>query len=374
MYRDLYKNGGIPYQTRSLVNALGKIGHDLTTISCNSHLDKSPEILPHGIRSIFLSSGLKGLKEFRAVLHKCKPDIVHITGMWIPIHQLWTLEISRADIPYVISTHGNLSPLGMNVRFGEKSQLLSRIWAKKLWHKIFDLPLLRHAQGIHVHSIYEQDLLKASGFQNVFVVPNGIESDWVGTHDGRPRIRHQPITFLHLGRLDIYHKGLDIICDALEKCKKKGINKKMKVIFVGPTVNDSSLVLKRLASKLGDGLLEVRDAVHGKEKEDLFDETDYFFNLYRFAGMAIAPSEALAKGIPLVATREGHFGDWVDESGFGYRVPLDGESLFRTINVILDSSIAHYQSLSEQALRFSRTYSWDKVAADLIHVYQQAHV
>jgi len=371
LYRDLWFDGGIPYQTRCLIE--GQIKSECTLTSF-AQKGKPPETWPHLSRTNHLpviSSGLNSLFQLRKVLETNKPDLVHITGLWIPIHQLWALEVSRAKIPYVVSTHGNLSPYGMNVRFGEKRQSVSRILAKKFWHRFLDIPLLKKAAGIHVHSKYELDLVQALGIRKVFIAPNGIQSEWVGTHDGKRRKLHNPITFLHLGRLDIYHKGLDLICDALQSLVKTSGNHQIKVIFAGPTVNNSRKVLERLATQVGHGILEIRDGVWENAKESIWQEVDFFLNLYRYAGMAIAPSEALAKGIPLISTRESNFGDWATQEGFGFQVPLSHEKLLEKILYILNLSNQQYQSLSEKALEFAKAYTWNRVALDVAQGYQR---
>ena len=369
VYRDLFSEGGIPYQTRCLVNSQARLGHHVITVSLNG---AQQEILarqsPH-VESVVLSQGLRGLAQLRHVIQTHKPDIAHLTGLWIPLQHIWALQIGRAGIPYVVSTHGNLSPYGMQVRFGSKSQLRLRIWLKKVWHQLCNLPLLRCAAGIHVHSDYEKELMTAAGLANVFIAPNGIDPEWTYPHIGRQRRLHNPVVFLHLGRLDIYHKGLDLICESLKGLVHAGLNHRIKVIFAGPTVRNSREKLERVALQLGNGMLEIRDAVWGKDKEPLWDEADYFLNLYRYGGQAIAPSEAIARGIPLIASREGNFGDAATRAGFGIAAPLDGQKLRQVLTQILQMPTSDYEHLSTQALKFAQMYNWDRTAAEVIQGY-----
>lgn len=370
--RNLFSEGGIPYQTRCLANAQARLGHHVITVSLNGAQQeiRAPHS-PH-LESVVLSQGIRGLTQLRHVIKTHKPDIAHLTGLWIPHQQLWKLEIVRAGIPYVVSTHGNLSPHGMNVRFGSKSQLRFRIWLKKLWHQRCNLPLLRYAAAVHVHSDYEKELVRAAGISNVFIAPNGIDPEWTNPHNGRERNLHKPMVFLHLGRLDIYHKGLDLVCEALKGLTRAGLNHRIKAIFAGPTVRNSREKLERVALQLGNGMLEIRDAVWGKDKVPLWDEADYFLNLYRYGGQAIAPSEAIARGIPLIASREGNFGDWVTRAGFGIAAPLDGQKLQQVMTQILLTPTSDYKHLSTQALRFAKFYSWDRSAAEVIQGYHGA--
>ncbi len=371
LYRDLWLDGGIPYQTRCLIEGQIKSECSLTSFAQKGRQPETWPALLHSNHSPVISSGMNELFQLRNLLKSSKPDLVHITGLWIPIHQLWALEVYRAKIPYVVSTHGNLSPHGMNIRFGEKKQILLQIWAKKFWHRFFDVPLLKNATGIHVHSQYEKDLVQSSGLPTVFIAPNGIQAEWVRTDHIDQRKLHKPLTFLHLGRLDIYHKGLDLICEALKGFARTDPCQMLKVILAGPTVKNSRHVLEQLAKQLGNGILDIRDGVWGKDKERIWEEADFFLNLYRYAGMAITPSEAIAHGIPLIATRESHFGDWVKDADFGFQVPLDSTKLYETMASLLHLPNTDYQRLSRNAINFAKAYSWDRVATDVIHAYRK---
>jgi glycosyltransferase involved in cell wall biosynthesis len=372
VYRDLLSEGGIPYQTRCLVNSQARLGHHVITVSLDGAQQESVTRLSPLVKSVVLSRGLRGLTQLSRLIQTHKPDIAHLTGLWIPLQQMWALQIGRAGIPYVVSTHGNLSPHGMNVRFGSKSQLRPRIWLKRLWHQLCNLALLRYAAAVHAHSDYEKELVTAAGLSNVFIAPNGIDPEWTDPHNARERSLHEPIVFLHLGRLDIYHKGLDLVCEALTGLARAGLNHRIKAIFVGPTVRNSREQLERVALQLGNGMLEIRDAVWGKDKVPLWDEADYFLNLYRYGGQAIAPSEAIARGIPLIASREGNFGDWATRKGFGIAAPLDPQKLQQILTQILLAPTSDYEPLSTQALKFAQLYSWDRTAAEVIQGYYGA--
>lgn len=371
VYRDLFSEGGIPYQTRCLVKAQARLGHNVTIIALSGELKGSFENQNPAISCFVISWGWKGLCQLRNILRKSDPDIVHVTGLWLPIHQLWILEIVRAGVPYVVSPHGGLSPYGMMVRFGGKKQNIFHILAKRIWHRCMVIPLLKYAKGIHVHSKYEAELIRATEAAKVFIAPIGVDSTWLRPSQCGPRKLHQPITLLHLGRLDIYHKGLDLVVDALKDLVNAGRQVPVKVIFVGPAVNNSREVLEKQAAQLGPGILEIRGPLWGKEKDVIWEEADYFLNLYRFAGMAIAPSEAIARGIPLIASREGNFGDWTECSSMGFLLPLYSQFLKEKIAKILQVQEKEYQGLSENALRFSRIHSWDRIAKVVIEGYDR---
>jgi glycosyltransferase involved in cell wall biosynthesis len=371
LYRDLLKRGGIPHQTRRLIEGQANLGHQMVTASLDGDLRADFVTANPRVKVELVANGFSGIIDLRNCVRRNKIDLVHITGLWIPAHQFWAREILRTGIPYVVSTHGNLSPIGMRVRFGEKTTTFYHIWAKRLWHEWLDLPLLRHAIGVHAHSKYEEVLLYSAGIANVFVAPPGVDYGWLNLAGMQRRRRHTRVTFLHLGRLDIYHKGLDLICGAAQRLVTAGLAQRCKFLLVGPTVHDSKASLQKLASTLASGILEIRDAVWGKDKLPLWEEADYFLNLYRFAGIALAPCEAIGNGLPLLASREGNLGDWTAEASMGWTVPLNTEKLYTVINEIIKLSDTDYDLLSSNALKFARTNSWTSTGRQVVEGYSR---
>jgi glycosyltransferase involved in cell wall biosynthesis len=369
LYRDLLRRGGIPHQTRRLIEGQANLGHQMVTASLDGDLRGDFVTANPRVKVELVANGFSGIMDLRNCVRRNKIDLVHITGLWIPAHQFWAREILRAGIPYVVSTHGNLSPIGMRVRFGEKATTFYHIWVKRLWHEWLDLSLLRHAIGVHAHSKYEETLLHSAGIANVFVAPPGVDYGWLNLAGMQRRRRHTRVTFLHLGRLDIYHKGLDLICEAAQRLVTAGLAQRCKFLLVGPTVHDSKASLQKLASTIASGILEIRGAVWGKNKLPLWEETDYFLNLYRFAGIALAPCEAIGSGLPLLASREGNLGDWTAEANMGWTVPLHSQRLYELIKHILCSSEADYHRLSTNAWNFAKTNSWSDVGKRIIDGY-----
>lgn len=371
LYRDLLGKGGIPHQTRRLIEGQVNLGHGVVTTSLDGEVKTDFITANPAVQVEIITNGLSGVRNLRSYLRKHKIDLVHITGLWIPLHQLWAREVVRTGIPYVVSTHGNLSPIGMNVRFGEKKTHFYHILAKRLWHRWLDLPLLRHAIGVHAHSKYESELLTSAGIKNTFVAPAGVDDAWLNLAGVGRRQCHRRVTFLHLGRLDIYHKGLDLIYEAAKKLVSAGLGEQCKFLLVGPTVNNSKDTLQKVASKLGCGTLEIRDAVWGKDKVPLWGEADYFLNLYRFAGIALTPCEAIGSGLPLLASREGNLGDWTAEANMGWTVPLDGQRLYDLLKHILSLSEEDYCRFSNNAWNFARANSWTNVSQKVIDGYSR---
>lgn len=131
-----------------------------------------------------------------------------------------------------------------------------------------------------------------------------------------------------------------------------------------------SAALQKLANAFGSGLLEIRDAVWGEDKWSVWEEADYFLNLYRFAGIALAPCEAIGTGLPLLASREGNLGDWAAEAEMGWSVPLDSHKLYALFSRILNLSETDYLRLSGNAWKFAQDNSWNHVSRKMLNQYE----
>ncbi|WP_447964894.1 glycosyltransferase [Nitrospira sp. Ecomares 2.1] len=367
IFHDLLETGGTPFQVRSLVQAQADLGHDVLAVSYKGDSER----ISSNVQSVQLGKGLRSVLQFRKVLQSFKPHIIHLSGIWIPVHHVWLKEVFRFGVPCIISTNGNLSPHGFGVRFGGKRTHFYHIWRKELWHKYFDAPMLKAVACVHTPSKYEAEILAELGVTKRFVAPVGINASWIKSQPCDGRKLNDPVTFLHLGRLDIFHKGLDLVCDAVEVLMRSPNPKPFRVIMAGPSVNDSMEKLKKRVAGIGSEIFDFRDYVSGEEKKMLWTEADYFLNVYRYAGIALAPCEALGNGIPLIASLEGNLGDWTQRMNMGITVPLSGTHLADGMATVLEYSEDMYQRVSENAMKFCLSYSWEKVAQDLVDEYKR---
>src|SRR5262245_48487798 len=119
LYRDLLGSGGVPHLTRKLVESQASLGHDILVVSAAS-VNPKEYVDAMGVEYVHVTTPPRALRELRGRLVEFGPDIVHVAGLTIASQQLWAQVSLEHTVPYVISPHGVLNPLGMAVRFGEK--------------------------------------------------------------------------------------------------------------------------------------------------------------------------------------------------------------------------------------------------------------
>jgi len=259
----------------------------------------------------------------------------------------------------------------LTTRFGGKKNFFFHKYKKQFYHLIFDRLLIKNAKGIHALSNYEAELAMNKNKTKIIVAPNGVDPEWLNPNQKNQHKKLSlPINFLFLGRLDIYQKGLDIILEAFSKLSNTKYKNDFQLKIVGPTINDSKNYLINRSEKLKICNIEFLGPKFGLEKHRLFEETDFFLHLSRYEGMARAAREALAYGLPLIASRESNFGDWVQHYNFGITSELNPNILFKQIvNLIESFRDIPYSEFINNGLDYCHSYTWNSVAEKIINGY-----
>ena len=173
--------------------------------------------------------------------------------------------------------------------------------------------------------------------------------------------RHPENFLLYFGRLDIYHKGIDTLLEAIAIVARTNPDVLLKIAGRGSSAEE----IAALARKNGiDRNVQVLGAVDDEERDRLFATAKMQVMPSRFEGFGLAAAEAMAAGVPLIASNAGSLPEVVDAPRGGILVhPDDPQGLADAI-VNLLSDDARRQSLSISARESARRFDWDRVAAD----------
>ena len=144
-----------------------------------------------------------------------------------------------------------------------------------------------------------EQLKRLSPAASVRVIPNGTVI---------PELGQQPFGggehILYLGRIDIWHKGLDVLIAAYQR---SGV--KLPLLIAGKGTRADEGKLSALVEAAGDGVRWI-GRVAGKTKQDLLSRCAFLVMPSRTEAFGIAALEAMAWGKPVV-----HFSlptlDWI---------------------------------------------------------------
>lgn len=275
------------------------------------------------------------------------PDIVVFEGFYSVKEVLFSCELRCKGIPYVIIPRSSLTLQALH----------NHSWLKKkIAHWLLFNSFVKHALAIQFLTEREyKDSIKLN--KNHVIIPNGFE---------RPsRVKEffsdQGIRALFIGRIDIYHKGLDLIINACKKLQDELREAKFELIFYGPNGRDHEN-FKLLIDKSGvSDFVKLRGEVSGKTKEQIILDSDVFVMTSRFEGHPMGLIEALAYGLPSLVTQGTNMADEIKKSDAGW-VCGNAEN---DVCVALQTMIHEKKFFSHKgknAQELSMQYDWDLLA------------
>jgi len=353
--------GGVGYHSFNLCNELTKKGHRVTVFTRGFNRESSFECMkkidvyripffplyPFHIKfhKIFVN------KLFRSM--ESDLDLVHLQVPLPPLIETF--------LPMVATVHSLIKG---------PSKMLDLDLTRRIAYKVFsvlnyplELEILRNADLITcVSSIVARGIKDFYGF-NSKVIGNGVDTDFFGTKKSDKNVSY----ILWSGRM-IYAKGL---LDLVE-CAKYVCQEDSSISFILAGAGPLRGNLKKLISKLG---LEKKVILVGQlDRESLL-------RYYQNSTIFVLPShresfpnvvlEAMACGIPTVATDVGDVHKVVKDGRTGFLVPpKDPKALGQRIIELLNDE-ALRKRMGEASRRLVENhYSWDSISNKVIACYK----
>jgi glycosyltransferase involved in cell wall biosynthesis len=208
--------------------------------------------------------------------------------------------------------------------------------------KLFSLWIKKVDAVVSVCRQSSQDLLQG-GFpeESIVEIPNGVDIHTFVPRPARSGRKESVITFV--GRLDRY-KGVDFLLEAFKRVLSKDNTSRLCIVGAGP---DETL-LKKAALRLN-----VHGSVDFKGRQEdvraVLSDTDIFVLPTLSEGMSNVLLEAMACGLPIVATAVGGNCDLISDRQNGMLVPPgDPHALSEALMEMLENR-GLAQQLGDQA-------------------------
>lgn len=184
------------------------------------------------------------------------------------------------------------------------------------------------------------------------ILPGGIPADYLEYPVDPGEENH----LLYIGRLDISHKGIDILLEAYKMAEVD-----VPLVIAGDGI-DKNIVEKMIVQY---GLTEkVRTVgwVRGKEKHKLIARSLAVCIPSRVEGWGIVATEAAAMGKPVIGTKVVGLEESVSDGETGVLVPNEDIRAFASAIRMIVEDKNFRRILGSHAREMAQEYTWDRIA------------
>lgn len=260
-------------------------------------------------------------------------DLLVLHGAWSAHNIVASRAAATARVPYLLEPRGAFDP-----HIVARRRLLKRTW----W--LAERQVVARAAGVHLFFDEERQHLARLGYTGPFVVaPNGVDAPDQPTWDGGGGR-----FVLWYGRFDVEHKGVDLLIDGLERLPVDG---RPAVRLHGPDRRgDRSRIARRVRAAGLTDRVAIGEPVYGPRKEALLSTCLGFAYPSRWEGFGIAPAEAVARGVPLLATPY-PFAKHLAARGGALVVPADPAGLAAGLAALGDPGMAEMAARGNRVVR-----------------------
>ena len=300
-------------------------------------------------------------KATRRFIHERRQqiDVLHLHSVFIP-DNVWVVREAR--LPYVITPNGGYSREVIHGR--------NRL-AKAIWMRMRERRYIRDASLVHAVSPPELDELRATFRTGSFLyAPNAIDASTVPLVAANRVAPPRGVVFL--GRLDVAHKGLDLLLEGYARYIAEHGAAGVELIVAGPDVRSGMATLKAMSEALpSETQPRFLGPVFGDDKEALLKAAYVFVHTSRWEGMPYAVLEALATGCPVLITAATNLGAFVTEYGAGVVVDATAEDIAGALASLVDLPPEKYRRMCSDARKLAQErFSWTAVAEEISAAYR----
>lgn len=374
-----WKEGGAESYLVMLRPVLERMGHTVRILSSDARPD-----LPHFsdveydahesfLAPLFHTFNPSAYRTLRRELREFRPDIVHVHTLG---HGSPALLLPLLPVPTVLTVHGPegfvkqlrawcFPPSCFRGDMHTRQRLTLRGQVRMLYYRtVMDLLYavgLRAVDTYIAPSSYIMRVLQAQGIHPVHIA-NGIElfSPVPFPHDGdAPEIAY-------VGRLETL-KGVDILLRAMPLVLRDVPGARLHICGTGSQLQ----ALEQQTHELG--IAHAVSFAGALSRENVA-------RAYARASVCVVPSraieafglvgiEAMSIGRPVVASRVGGIGDWLEDGVTGIAVPPNDEAALANaiISLLTDRQMA--RTMGERARQRALAYSIERHAGELLAAY-----
>ena len=302
-----------------------------------------------------------------ARIEEFQPDVLHLHGLFT-----WSSQMARSwgrkhGRPVVIAPHGMVEPWALS----------NSAWKKRIFRALVEDDNLASAACIHALCADEAGQARKMGLKcPIAVVPNGFDVGSVpggrsrdGLRSVLPGIGERKIA-LFLGRVHP-KKGLLPLVEAWAGLLRDhgDATSGWVLVIAGPDQLGFSGEIQGRVRALGvDAHVVLAGALYGADKAAILAATDVFVLPSFSEGVPMALLEAMAWGLPVLASRACNID--VETPGAGTLCEPESSSIAVHLKRLMALTDGERRAMGGRGrVEVESRYAWIRIAADLLGVY-----
>jgi len=282
----------------------------------------------------------------------------------LPRRSIIHLHVAQAFVPetvfvaHLLRRHRYIAHLHLDVGPSGWAGFLLRIWKP-----IVLGPVLRRAAVVVVFTEEQRETIATRyrvDARRITVIPNGVD---LTRFNSAERKLHSPPRLIFVGRLSA-QKNVLLLLRALD-----GVSADFDTTLVGDGELEGEL--RQAASDLGLQNIKFHGRADGAELVELYRDADIFVMPSEREGMPLALLEALAMGLPVVATNVPGNREVIIDGRNGLLVPSGDPMRLRTALLTATRDESYYKRMSAESRELATQYSSDTIEARFERIYRQ---
>lgn len=289
----------------------------------------------------------KANRYYKKMIRLKKYDLIHA---FFGFPSGWLCYKSRNQIPYIISLRGSDVP-GLNSRLAIDYKILGPLF-KNIWKN--SCATITCSNGLKERALQFLPNVK------IDVIPNGIDTNIFSPNDSK---YSDTLNLITVGRLS-ETKRVDVLVNAVEIIKSKGISVRMVIVGDGATREhlDKLIALKKL-----DEHIKITGFIESEKMPEYYKNSTLYVSATMQEGMSNAMLEAMASGLPIITTKcEG-----LDELIEGNGIIIDNAKPSTIADTILQlfEDKDRLSIMSEKSRQIAEKMNWSEIAAEYLDKY-----
>lgn len=367
-------HGGVESSVYGLTQALVRAGHTVDVFDC-PRIGRKDASERMGLLTIhrYANNGKhnedamqRGKEIFRDVV-ALHPDVVHVHGTGKMSGAIYEAA-QNYGIPVVLTVHGLLHE--------EKKQALRRkLSLKHLYQYIVqtrsEMDVLNRASRIIVDTPYVERMLtqyqqkgRLAQLPEIYVIPQGISAEYYDLSCAK-----ESNTILSVGSISP-RKGHLYTIKMFNVLREKGVKAKLR--FIGSLADNNyyALLTKAIQESPYCSDITLETNVSQEELFAAYKSAKLFVLHSQEESQGIVFAEAMATGMPVVATKVGGVPDVVENGKDGFLCEF-GDAISMAVmveDILTDEKV--WQSFSQHAKQTAKKYDWDKIAEQIYELYK----